>query len=155
MFLLINVYFWGLKMNNHDKIFLLLLRWSKLTSKSWFYEKSFIFQPCDVISKCAKVIFFGVDFQKGKKKTILDPQNRDDRVDLRVFGEVWAWIDVFMLVSYQYSTFFLTDRQNLTFDKIPYYAHFWIIWLFICFLKWISRKVNKKLSWTPKINTGK
>ena len=35
-----------------------------------------------------KIIFFGVDFQKSKEKTILDPQNRDGKVDLRVFGEV-------------------------------------------------------------------
>ena len=33
----------------------------------------------------------------------MDPQNRDNRMVLRVFGEVWAWIDVFMLVSYQYT----------------------------------------------------
>ena len=74
------------------------------------------FQQCDVISKCAKVIFFGIDFQKGKKNIILDPQNRDDRVDLRVFGEVWAWIDVFMmLISYQYSIFsWRITNQDLT-----------------------------------------
>ena len=33
-----------------------------------------------------------------------------------MFGEVWAWIDVFMLVSYQYSVFSwqITKIYNLT-----------------------------------------
>ena len=71
-----------------------------------------------------QIIFVEVDFYKRKEKTILDPQNRDDRVDLRVFGWVWAWIDVFMLISYQYSAFFMTDHQNSTFDKISYHNNF-------------------------------
>ena len=54
-------------------------------------------------SKSEKSYFLEL-ISRNQRKNILDPQNRDGKVDLRVFGEVWAWVDDFMLISKRYPT---------------------------------------------------